>query len=76
MPDDAGASARWSSGPGFTVSVAALVMPRSSPVIVCGPALVAVHTAPRQLPSGVIVNVVNAVTSASGLPAESNDCAV
>jgi hypothetical protein len=76
MPDDAGVSARWSSGPGFTVSVTALVMPMSSPVTACGPALVAVHTAPRQLPSGVMVNVVDAVTSPIGLPAESNDCAV
>ena len=61
---------------GSRVSDAVLVLPMSSPVTVCGPAVVAVHVAPRQIPSGVIENVVNGVTSPTGLPAASNDCAV
>src|ERR671937_364642 len=63
----AGVSARWSSGPALTVSVAELVLPASVPVTVCEPAVVAVQVAPLQEPSGAIVKVVLAVTSPSEL---------
>ena len=43
--------------------VAASVAPEFVPVMVCGPATVAVQTAPEQEPFGAMVNVVPAVTS-------------
>src|ERR671935_137342 len=64
---DAGESARWSSGPAFTVRDAVAVLPPSLPVTVCAPATVAVQALPVQLPFGEIVNVVEAVTSPSEL---------
>ena len=72
----AGLTARWSSGPAVTVSVAELVFPASVPVTVCEPATVAVQVAPVQEPLGPIVNVVLPVTSPSEFPAASKPCAV
>src|ERR671937_545699 len=72
----AGVSARWSSVPAFTVSVAELVLPASVPVTVCEPAVVAVQLAPVQEPFGLIVKVVFAVTSPSELLYWSRPCAV
>ena len=63
----AGESARWSSGPAFTVSDAVPVLPAVIPVTVCGPAVVATQVVPLQEPSGAIVKVVDAVTSPSEL---------
>ena len=59
-----------------TVRFAVAVLPPSVPVTVCGPATVAVHVAPVQEPSGLIVNVVAPVTSPRLLLKASNPCAV
>src|SRR4051794_6384823 len=67
----AGASARWSSGPGLTISEAVLVWPRSVPVPVCAPALVVVHVLPLHEPWGAMVKVVLEVTLPSRFPAGS-----
>jgi hypothetical protein len=64
---EAGDSARWSSGPAFTLRWAELVLPAYVPVTVWMPAIVAVQFAPVQPWSGTIVKIVFAVTSPSGL---------
>src|SRR5215210_2016437 len=76
MLADAGDNARWSRGPAVTVNAAASVLPASLPVTVCGPAVVAEHEAPRQVPSGESEKVVNAVTSPSELLDASKPSAV
>ena len=62
---EAGATARWSSGPAVTLNDAVPVLPPSFPVTVCAPADVAVQLAPLQEPFGPIEKVVLAVTSPS-----------
>ena len=78
-----GSTANRASGPGCTTtdSVALIRRPATStdPVTVCRPALVVVHVAPLQEPSGPIVKVVLAVTSPTDAPVASaprarNDC--
>ena len=59
-----GESARWSRGPGLTVSDAEPDMPALVPVTRWAPATVVVHTLPVHEPSGPIVKVVDEVTSA------------
>src|SRR5919202_508430 len=63
MLAEAGTSARWSYGPGFTASDAVLVFPPLAPVTVCVPATDAVQVVPVQDPFGAIEKVVVAVTS-------------
>src|ERR671932_294556 len=63
MLAEAGTSARWSYGPGFTASDAVLVFPPLVPVTVCVPATDAVQVVPVQDPFGAIAKVVVAVTS-------------
>ncbi len=76
MVADAGESTRWSSGPAVTLSEAPALLPPLAPVMVCEPALVAVHALAVHAPFGAIEKVVTAVTSPRELPAASNPCAV
>ena len=73
---EAGARARWSSGPAVTVSDAVLVLPASFPVTRCVPADVAVQLPPVQDPFGPIEKVVLDVTSPSELFEASKPSAV
>jgi len=66
----------WSSAPEPTWSEAVPVLPAFVPVTVCAPVADAVQVAPVHEPFGEIENVVVAVTSPSGFPYWSTDCAV
>jgi hypothetical protein len=76
MTAEAGDRTRWSSVAAVTVSCALLVLPPLVPLTVCVPAFVAVQTLPLHDPSGLIVNVVEAVTSPSEVFDASNASAV
>ena len=52
--------------PALTVSMEDVVLPPFVAVTVCGPATVAVHAAPLQLPSGAMENAVDDATLPSG----------
>jgi hypothetical protein len=64
------------AAPGLTVRLLVVVTPPSAPITVCAPATVAVQVAPVHEPSGLIVKVVELVTSPRLLPYASEPVAV
>ena len=71
-----GVNNREVMAPAFTCRLAVPVLPLSVPVTVCGPATVAVQTAPVHEPSGAMLNVVAPVTSPKLFPVLSKPVAV